>query len=99
MATAMPYILLMQTIIETPAYLSDAKALGLTDAERTVIVDYIAQHPGAGEVMSGTGGARKVRFGDVAKARAGATGSSPSIRGRISRFSCSTSLPRVRRST
>jgi putative transcriptional regulator len=29
----------MQTIIETPAYLSDAEALGLTDAERTAIVD------------------------------------------------------------
>jgi len=38
----MPYILFMQTIIETPAYLSDAKALGLTDAERAAIVDYIA---------------------------------------------------------
>jgi hypothetical protein len=55
----MPYTLLMQTIIETPAYLSDAKALGLTDAERTTIVDYIAQHPSADEVMSGTGGARQ----------------------------------------
>ena len=32
----------MQTIIETPAYLSDAKALALTDVERTVIVDAIA---------------------------------------------------------
>jgi hypothetical protein len=29
----------MQTIIETPAYLSDAEALGMTDAERTAIVD------------------------------------------------------------
>jgi hypothetical protein len=51
MATAMPYILPLQTIIETPAYLSDVKALGLTDVERTTIVDYIAQHPSAGEVM------------------------------------------------
>ena len=71
MATAMPYTLLMQTIIETPAYLSDAKALGLTDAERTAIVDYIAQHPSAGEVMSGTGGARKVRFGGRGKGKSG----------------------------
>ena len=69
MATAMPYTLLMQTIIETPAYLSDAKALGLTDAERTV--DYIAQHPSAGEVMSRTGGARKVRFGGRGKGKSG----------------------------
>ena len=61
----------MQTIIETPAYLSDAKALGLTDAERTAIVDYIAQCPSAGEVMSGTGGARKVRFGGRGKGKSG----------------------------
>jgi hypothetical protein len=67
----MPYTLFMQTIIETPAYLSDAKALGLTDAERTAIVDYIAQHPSAGEVMSGTGGARKVRFGGRGKGKSG----------------------------
>jgi hypothetical protein len=71
MATAMPYTLLMQTIIETPAYLSDAKALGPTDAERTAIVDYIAQHPSAGEVMSGTGVARKVRFGGRGKGKSG----------------------------
>jgi hypothetical protein len=67
----MPYALFMQTIIETPAYLSDAKALGLTDAERTAIVDYIAQHPSAGEVMSGTGSARKVRFRGHGKGKSG----------------------------
>ena len=39
--TAVPYIVAMQTIIETPAYLSDAKALGLTDAACTVrALDY-----------------------------------------------------------
>ena len=67
----MPYTLPMQTIIETPAYLSDVKALGLTDVERTAIVDYIAQHPSAGEVMPGTGGARKVRFGGRGKGKSG----------------------------
>jgi hypothetical protein len=61
----------MQTIIETPAYLSDAKALGLTDAERTAIVNAIAQHPSAGEVMPGTGGARKVRFGGRGRGKSG----------------------------
>ena len=34
--TALLYIVAIQTIIETPAHLSDAKALGLTDAARTV---------------------------------------------------------------
>ena len=61
----------MQTIIETPAYLSEAKALSLTDAERTAIVDHIAQHPSAGEVMPGTGGARKMRFGGRGKGKSG----------------------------
>src|SRR5215831_13781857 len=61
----------MQTIIETPAYLSEVKALGLTEAERTAIVDTIAQHPNAGEVMPGTGGARKVRFGGRSKGKSG----------------------------
>ena len=68
---AVPYIVPMQTIIETPAYLSDAKTLGLTDIERAIIVDYLAQHPSAGEVLPGTGGARKVRFGGRGKGKSG----------------------------
>ncbi len=55
----------------TPAYLSDAKALGLTDAERTAIVDAIAHHPTLGDVIPGTGGARKVRFGGRGKGKRG----------------------------
>src|SRR5215471_2902181 len=68
---AVPYIVPMQTIIETPAYLSDAKTLGLTEIERAFIVDYLAAHPSAGEVMPGTGGARKVRFGGRGKGKSG----------------------------
>jgi hypothetical protein len=38
---ALLYIVTMQTIIETPAYLSDAKALRLTDGASTVrVLDY-----------------------------------------------------------
>ena len=51
----------MQVVIETPEYLVDAKALGLTADERRSIVDYIAQTPDAGVEMKGTGGARKIR--------------------------------------
>jgi hypothetical protein len=40
-STALPHIVAIQTIIETSAYLSDAKAFGLTDAARTVrVLDY-----------------------------------------------------------
>ena len=39
----------MHVVIETPDYLVDAKALGLTADERRSIVDCIAQIPDAGE--------------------------------------------------
>jgi hypothetical protein len=51
----------MQTVIETPAFLSDAKAAGLSEPERLAIVQTIAADPEAGEVIPGTGGARKIR--------------------------------------
>lgn len=88
----------MQTIIETPAYLSDAKALALTDAERTAIVDAIAHHPGLGDVIPGTGGARKIRFGGRGKGKSGGYRALLSILATISRSSCSTSLPREKKS-
>lgn len=56
----------MHTVVETPAFLSDARSLGLPDAERLAIVTRIAANPAAGDVIEGTGGARKVRFAGVA---------------------------------
>jgi hypothetical protein len=88
----------MQTIIETPAYLSDAKVLGLTDAERTAIVDAIAHYPRLGDVIPGTGGARKIRFAGRGKGKSGAIASLPSTLATISRSSYSTSLPREKKS-
>jgi mRNA-degrading endonuclease RelE of RelBE toxin-antitoxin system len=61
----------MQAVIETPDYLSDAKALGLTDEERKKITDYIAEHPDAGDEIKGTGGARKIRFAGRGKGKSG----------------------------
>lgn len=61
----------MQTVIETPGYLSDAKALGLTETERAAIVTWIAAHPEAGDMIEGTGGARKVRFAGKGKGKSG----------------------------
>jgi hypothetical protein len=59
----------MQTVVETPGYLSDAKALGLTETERAAIVTWIAAHPEAGDMIEGTGGARKVRFAGKGKGK------------------------------
>jgi hypothetical protein len=89
----------MQTIIETPAYLSDTKVLGLTDAERTAIIDTIAHHPSAGDVIPGTSGARKVRFAGRGKGKSGGYRVITSILATISRSSYSISLPREKKST
>ena len=51
----------MHTVVETAAYLADAKAAGMTEHERNTVVEMIASHPEAGDEISGTGGARKVR--------------------------------------
>ena len=61
----------MHTVIETPSYLRHAKQAGASDDERATIVDMIAADPAAGDIIEGTGGARKVRF---AKPGAGKSG-------------------------
>jgi hypothetical protein len=61
----------MHTIVETPSYLSDAKAAGLTEGEREAGVEMIANHPEVGDEISGTGGARKVRVAGRGKGKSG----------------------------
>jgi hypothetical protein len=48
----------LQTIVETPEFLARAKGL-LTDQERRELVDFLAGNPIAGDLMQGTGGARR----------------------------------------
>lgn len=61
----------MQTVVETPAYLCDAEALGLTATERAEIVTFLALHPNAGDVIAGSSGARKLRFPGRSKGKSG----------------------------
>ncbi len=61
----------MQTVIETPAFLASAKDEGLDEGDRRRIVDWIARNPDAGDLMPGTGGARKVRFAGRGKGKSG----------------------------
>jgi len=61
----------MQTVVETPDYLGDAKAAGLTEAEKRSIVDYVAENPTAGKLIIGSGGARKVRFPGRGRGKSG----------------------------
>jgi hypothetical protein len=61
----------MQAVIETPAFLASARDEGIDDEGRAAIVSLIALNPEAGEVMAGTGGARKVRFAGRGKGKSG----------------------------
>jgi len=63
---------LMHAVIETPTFLSDARAAGVSDDEREHIVNSIAAAPLAGDLIPGTGGARKRRFGGGGKGKRGA---------------------------
>jgi hypothetical protein len=61
----------MQTVVETPAYLADAKFVGLDESDRSGVVDYLARNPSAGDLIVGSGGARKVRIARRGGGRSG----------------------------
>jgi hypothetical protein len=62
---------IVQTVIRTPTFLSDAKAAGLSDDEQNDIVSEISKSPTAGALMEGTGGCRKLRFAGKGKGKRG----------------------------
>lgn len=51
----------MHTVVETRAYLSATDDVGMTDNERAAIVSTLSANPQTGDIMSGCGGARKLR--------------------------------------
>lgn len=61
----------MHTVIQTPTFLADAKAAGLDDSELNDIAATIANDPLAGDIIPGTGGARKVRIAGKGKGKSG----------------------------
>lgn len=61
----------MHTVVETPEYLRAAKKAGMTEAEREAAMLFLAGHPQAGEVIEGSGGARKVRIAREGKGKSG----------------------------
>jgi hypothetical protein len=58
------------TVAELPEYLRTAGKL-LTDADRRAIVDYVAAHPTAGDLIEGTGGVRKLRWARDGRGKSG----------------------------
>jgi hypothetical protein len=67
----MPHYADRQAVIETPDYLGDAEDAGLSLAEREGIVAFLSENPAAGDLIPGSGGARKVRFAGRGKGKSG----------------------------
>jgi hypothetical protein len=50
------------SVVETPEFRSATRKL-MNDEERALLVDYLAYNPTAGDLIPGTGGVRKLRWG------------------------------------
>ena len=60
----------LQTVVETKAFVADARRL-LTGDERDALIAWLALNPQAGDIVPGTGGARKVRWAAKGKGKSG----------------------------
>ncbi len=67
----MPYSMVMQTVVEMPEFIRQAKKIGISNDEREDIIDNIAENPDAGSEISGTGGMRKIRVAAKGKGKSG----------------------------
>lgn len=70
LTTALPYIYPMFTVVETPTFTRLAEAYWGED-DRTAFVNFIANSPDAGDVVPGSGGLRKLRWGRPGKGKRG----------------------------
>jgi hypothetical protein len=86
----------VHAVIETPAYLADAKHEGMTSDEMATAVDLIAANPQAGDLIVGSGGCRKVESPAKGEASRAAIASSPSSVERTCRYFFSPCSPRAR---
>ena len=60
----------MQTIVELPEFLRKSEKL-LTIAQRSSIINYLAEHPASGDIVQGTGGIRKLRWSAQGRGKSG----------------------------
>ena len=60
----------MLTVAELPEFIRVADKL-LTESERLDIIRYLAERPKAGDLMEGTGGVRKLRWGRGGQGKSG----------------------------
>jgi hypothetical protein len=61
----------VHTVVESEGILRDARQVGMSEIDREAIVTEISCHAAAGNLMQGTGGARKVRFAGRGKGKSG----------------------------
>ncbi len=61
---------MLLTVAELPEYLRTAGKL-LTEADRRAIVDHLAAHPAAGDLIEGTGSVRKLRWARDGRGKSG----------------------------
>lgn len=51
----------LQVVVELPEFIKQATRC-IPDTQRVEFINYIAKHPEKGDVIQGTGGARKIRW-------------------------------------
>jgi len=61
---------MLLTVAELPEYLRTAGKL-LAEADRRAVVEYLAAHPKAGDLIEGTGGVRKLRWARDGRGKSG----------------------------
>ncbi len=60
----------LHTVVETPEFRRRVRGL-LGKAARDALIDYLAANPDAGDLMPGTGGARKLRWAGLGRGKSG----------------------------
>ena len=60
----------MQTVAETPTFSRQADKL-FSEDEKRELIDFLAEHPLAGDEIPGTGGVRKLRFAAFGRGKRG----------------------------
>jgi hypothetical protein len=71
-------------VVEMPEFLARSKAI-LTEAERTALVAHLGANPEAGQLVPGTGGVRKIRWGAPGRGKRGGA--------RVIYYYCNQSIP------
>ena len=61
---------MLTTVTELPEYIRRSDEL-LNESERKSVIDYLAAHPKAGDLITGSGGIRKLRWGRGGRGKSG----------------------------